>query len=146
MANAELAKNYLFVQPLIAARLSDELPDVPVRSIDSLATATENDVRDAVIYVLFEGERFTDEAGNGLRNMVRQRYSVMLGIEHKRQNDEAGRNANAGPLLSRIHAALSGYTHESLHTRTFKRANGRPPIYTTGVALYPLTFEISINL
>lgn len=145
MANSELTKNYLFVQPLMAARLEEVLPHVPVRSIDSLATATDNDVRDTLIYVLYEGERFTDEAGNGLRNMVRQRYSVMLAIEHKRQNDEAEGNTNAGPLLSKIHAALSGYTHESLNTRTFKRANGRAPIYTPGVALYPLTFEILIN-
>lgn len=146
MGNLHIAANYLFVQPLIAQRLCDELPGVPVRSIDSLASATENDVRDTLIYVLFEGERFTDESGDGLRNMVRQRYAVMLAVEHKRQNDDAARNAAAGPVLSKIHLALSGYTHEHLHSRTFKRTNGRPPIYTPGVALYPLTFEILVNL
>ena len=69
MGNLHIAANYLFVQPLIAQRLCDELPGVPVRSIDSLASATENDVRDTLIYVLFEGERFTDESGDGLRNI-----------------------------------------------------------------------------
>lgn len=146
MANQHLEANYFFAQQIIVDRLSDELPAVPVRGIDSLATATENDVRDEVIYVLFEGERFTDEAGNGLRNAVRQRYAVMLAVEHKRQNDEAGRNASAGPLLSKLHKALAGYTHDKLLMRTFKRTSGRPPIYTPGSAIYPLTFEILVNL
>jgi hypothetical protein len=146
MANAALLSNYFFAQAIIVARLQEALPQLPVRAIDSLATATDNDVRDCVAYVLFEGERFTDEQGNGLRNMVRQRYSVMLGLEHKRQNDEATGNAQAGQLLSSLHNAISGYTHEQLLTRTFKRTTGRAPIYTPGAALYPLTFEILVNI
>lgn len=146
MANVYLEADYFFVQQIIVDRLKDVLPELPVRGIDSLASATENDVRDAVVYVLYEGERFTDDSGNGLSNAMRQRYAVMLTVEHKRQNDDAGRNAAAGPLLSRLHKALAGYTHEQLRTRTFKRVNGRAPIYTPGTAIYPLTFEVLVNL
>jgi hypothetical protein len=146
MSNPHLEANYFFAQQIMVDRLQETLPELPVRGIDSLATATDNDVRDAVVYVLFEGERFTDDAGNGLRNAVRQRFSAMLGVEHKRQNDDAGRNGEAGPLLSKIHKALAGFTHDSLMTRPFKRTNGRSPIYTPGSAIYPLSFEILINL
>ena len=146
MANPHLEADYFFVQQIIVDRLSDVLPDLPVRGIDSLAAATENDVRDAVVYVLYEGERFTDDAGNGLRNAMRQRYAVMLAVEHKRQNDDGGRNAAAGPKLSKLHQALAGFTHDKLLTRTFKRVNGRAPIYTSGTAMYALTFEVLVNL
>jgi hypothetical protein len=55
------------------------------------------------------------------------------------------RNRDAGPYLSSIHRALSGWTPEGT-SRAFKRINGRKASYGGNTALYPLTFSITLNL
>lgn len=145
MANAHLEADYLFMQGVICARIEECTP-FNVRGIDSLAQATENDVRDAVVYVLYEGERIVDTGGKGTNLLTGQRYSALLGLANATQNDEAARNGAAGPMLSKLHKALAGWAPEQAHTRTLKRITGRTPIYTPNFGLYPLTFEILLNL
>lgn len=145
MANPYLEADYLFMQSVICERLRLHT-QWDVRGIDSLAQATENDVRDAVVYVLYEGEKVEDRAGNGTSQMIRQRYCAMLALANATQNDEAARNSMAGPLLSKMHHALAGWAPEQALGRTLKRTNGRVPMYSPNVGLYPLTFEILLNL
>jgi hypothetical protein len=145
VANPHLEADYLFMQGVICQRI-EEQTQFNVRGIDSLVQATENDVRDAVVYVLYEGEKVEDRAGNGSNQIIRQRYCMLLGLANATQNDEAARNSAAGPLLSKVHKALAGWAPEQAHGRTLKRTNGRTPIYSTNFGLYPLTFEILLNL
>lgn len=145
MANPAMLADYLFLQALIEARLAQVLGDaLPVHGVEQLAQVTEaNLVRDT-LFVLWDGERFNDEAGAGTSTMVTHRYTVFLAKKNARQAKDA-RNESAGPVLSQIHKALAGWSPEGA-MRPFKRANGRQPNYRASVALYPLTFAINLTL
>jgi hypothetical protein len=122
VANAHLEADYLFMQGVICARI-EECTLFNVRGIDSLVQATENDVRDAVVYVLYEGERIVDTGGKGTNLLTGQRYSALLGLANATQNDEAARNGAAGPMLSKVHKALAGW---HLSRRIPARSNASP--------------------
>ncbi|MBX3589082.1 MAG: hypothetical protein KF796_20825 [Ramlibacter sp.] len=145
MANAALLADYLFLQELIEARVRGQLgQDVPVMPVDEMAQVTEANLSRDTVFVLWDGERFPDDAGGGSSTMVTQRYTLLLAKKNARQAKGA-RNESAGPLLARLHKALAGWTPEGA-MRPFRRANGRQPNYRASVALYPLTFSINLTL
>lgn len=145
MANPAMAADYLFMQGVIAQRIEELVQQVKARGIDALAQATEAEVREPTAYVLWEGERFPDQRGDGTSVMVEQRFSVLLAVRNASQADKDARNGLAGPLLSKLHQALAGWKPEAAQ-RPLKRTNGRPPIYLPNTGLYPLTFAILLNL
>lgn len=144
-----LLLDYLFLQPLIVARLSAEVADLDqVDGIEELATATEAKVIGTRAFVLWDGETFAGDsgrAGGGSRQIVTQTWSVLLAVRNASQVDPAARNASGGVHLSNIHKALAGWTPQGTY-RPFVRTNGRKPNYRANVALYPLTFSIDLTL
>jgi hypothetical protein len=146
MANPFLAENYLFMQGLICARLNELLPALVVRNVDSMNNVLETELRDTVAFVLWEGDRLRDQARAGASTKITQKFTVMLAVANARQNDEAAINSDAGPLLSKVHAAISGWAPEQALGNSFKRTNGRAPVYSPNAGLYPLTFEIDLTI
>jgi hypothetical protein len=146
MANAFFAQNYLFMQGVIAARLNELLPALPVRPVDRMNDVLETELRDTVAFVLWEGDRIRDQARAGGSSKITQKFTIMLAVANARQNDDAAINSDAGPLLSQVHAALSGWAPEQAYGNALKRTNGRAPVYSTNAGLYPLTFEIDLTL
>jgi hypothetical protein len=145
MANADLLADYLFIGSRIEARLKSEVSGLAVRGIELLAQATEANVRTLDAFVLYEQDLFTDAAGRGASQLVDQVWTVLLAMRNASQVDPAARNHQAGPYLSSIHKALSGWAPEGT-TRAFKRINGRKATYGGNTALYPLTFSITLNI
>lgn len=145
MANALLLADYLFLQGLIQERLATQLGnDLPVQGIENLAQVTDANLARDTLFVMWDGERFPDDATGGASTLVQHRWLVLLAVKNARQTKDA-RNESAGPLLSRVHKALAGWTPEGAF-RPFRRANGRQPSYSASVALYPLTFVIQLTL
>jgi len=150
MSSTALLANYLFLQPLIEQRLQAELGgELPVAGIESLTQAGDADQRQKVIYVMWAGDAFDESdagrAQRGASQMVRQRWMVALRISNVGQTDMAARNKEAGPLLSRIHSALAGWTPEGAG-RPFVRAGALAPNYTKASGLFPLGFAIQLTL
>lgn len=152
MSNPALLLDYLFAGALVQERLRatvGELAGDATRGVEDLAAALERSITAPTAFVLWEGDQFdTSESGSaasGKSQLVRQQWTVLLAVRNADQVDMAARNASCGQLLSSIHKALAGWVPEGGY-RPFKRVQGRRAAYTANVALYPLTFEISVNL
>ena len=152
MSNVALLADYLFLRPLIQARLAAVVPDLAepgsVVGVEELSQALERAVTAPTAYVLWEGDNFdvSDQgrAAGGKSQALEQQWSVLLALRNASPDLDA-RNAAAGPLLSQIHKAISGWAPAGAF-RPFKRIQGRRPAYSTNVGLYPLTFAMPFNL
>lgn len=143
------ADDYLFLGPLIQARLQQLLPEMPVDVCERADQVLAADKRQRVLMVLWAGDRIpVAEAGRasaGASQQVFQRWLVMLGISNVGKQPDA-RNVAAGPLLSQVHKALAGWTPEGA-ARAMQRAQAPlQPTFTDSKAVYPLGFEISLTL
>ncbi|MBE7419831.1 MAG: hypothetical protein HS128_19165 [Ideonella sp.] len=151
MSNAALAQDYLFIGPLIEARLAAEIAgNVPVERVEQMAQARDaQDLRETVLYVMWGGDRFdggeAGRAGAGAAQRVWQQWLVWLRVRNAGVADKAARNTVAGPLLSAVHRALAGWMPEGA-LRTLQRTQGPAPNYQPASGLYPLAFEINLSL
>lgn len=149
MSLPDLANDYLFLAPLIEQRIKDTVANVPVDVCETAAQVLAADKRSQVVMVLWAGDRFDasdrGRAGAGAQQILTQRWLVMLGISSAAPTPDA-RNTRAGPLLSQLHKALAGWTPQGAY-RPFVRANAAlQPTFTSNKAVYPLGFEITLNL
>jgi hypothetical protein len=140
-------RDYLFMQPLIAQRLRDQIPGLLAYGVQSMDQILATELREPVCFVLWDGERFKDVGRSGGSTIATQRWAVMLAVANATQDaQDAPLNNQAGPLLAQIHTALAGCEVEQIPGRALRRVNGRTPIYSANAGVYPLTFEIDINL
>lgn len=154
MSTPGLAANYLFLQPLIEARLAAQIGEnIPVEGIEELAQAGAEDARPYVIFVYWAGDRFNESDGGralaGTSQILHQRWLVLLYVKNAAHANRAARNEAAGGLLSRLHKALAGWTPLGAQPGSphkFNRINGLKPDYTRNSGLYPLMFEIPLHL
>lgn len=149
MATPALVDDYLFVAPRIAARLEAQLPDTPVDVCETAEQVLKADRRARVLMVMWAGDRVdpgdAGRARDGASQLVHQRWLVVLGINNVAKGADA-RNLAAGPLLSRVHRALAGWTPEGA-ARPLRRASAPlKPTFTESKAVYPLGFEITLTL
>lgn len=151
MSNPSLLADYLFIGPLIEARLAEQLGEnIAVESIEQMSQVRDNaELRELVVYVMWGGDRFNTteggRAGAGASQQVYQRWIVWVRVRNESQADLAARNRRAGPVLSATHKALAGWMPEG-GLRPFVRAQGPTPDYRTTSGLYPLAFEINMAL
>jgi hypothetical protein len=149
MALPALLEDYLFLGPLLRERLLAEVPDVPVDLCETVEQVLAADKRARVLMVLWAGDFFPDaagaEAGAGKSVVLRQRWLVSLALNNAAPAKDA-RNRGAGQLMSAVHRAVSGWQPEGAY-RAFRRANAplRPDI-NAAKAIYPMGFEIQLNL
>jgi hypothetical protein len=149
MGLAALSADYLFLAPLIAARLEDQVPDLPVDVCETVDQVLRADVRQRVLMVMWAGDRFdpteTGRARGGASQIVHQRWLVVLGLNNVGKAADA-RHVAAGPTLSQVHRALAGWQPAGAE-RAFRRAgSAMQPSFTSSKAVYPLGFEITLTL
>lgn len=144
MSLPALLADYLFIGAQLAARLRDQVADVPVEVVETPEQLLRADQRARVLYVLWAGDRFGERAG-GRSQQMWQRWLVVLAIKNVGAQGDA-RHQKAGPLLSQVHRAVVGWTPDGA-VLTFARADApmRPDI-RKDQALYPLGFEIQLSL
>jgi len=144
-----LAADYLFLAPLIEARLKDQIADMPVDVCETVEQVLASDQRSQVLMVMWAGDRFVESeagrAGGGASQVLYQRWLVILALNNVARAKDA-RNSKAGPLLSAVHKALAGWIPEGA-ARPIRRANAamRPDI-NAQKALYPMGFEAPLTL
>ena len=140
-----LHQDYLFMGALIARQLTEQLPDMPVEGVAELAQIVDSqDQRTHCAFVLWAGDRFVDTALGGAANVVNQQWDVWLRLRNDARFQQSPAD-EAGPYLSKLHRALAGWRPEGLH-RPMRRTSGPRPNYTKLSGMYPLTFEITLNL
>lgn len=142
--------DYLFVGPLVLARLADQVTGTPVEGIEDMAQARDDaDMRPRVLYVMWGGDRFdTTEAGraaNGASQKLYQRWIVWLKVRNASQARKDARNTEAGAVLMQVHKALAGWVPPG-GLRPLVRTQGPAPDYKPASGLYPLSFEIQLAL
>lgn len=144
MALAALTEDYFFIAPLLQQRLVDCIPGVPVEVVERPEQVFQADKRAKVLKVMWAGDRFSAE-GSARTTTLYQRWLVLLGIASAAPGTDA-RAAEAGPLLSKVHGAVVGWTPAGA-VRSFTRANAPlAPNFTASNALFPLGFEISLSI
>lgn len=149
MALQALLDDYLFLAPLVQARLADQVGDLPVDVVETVPQVLAADRRERVLMVMYAGDAFDPNeaarAGGGTSQMLRQRWLVLLALNNVAAKADA-RQSRAGPTLSQVHRALAGWTPPGV-PRPFRRANAplRPDI-NERKAIYPMGFEIQLNL
>jgi hypothetical protein len=149
MTTPAILEDYLFVAPLLAARLESLLPEIPVDVCETEDQVLKADRRARVLMVMWAGDRVdagdNGRAREGASQLVHQRWLVVLGLNNVAKGADA-RNVAAGPLLSRVHKALAGWTPLGAG-RALRRASAPlRPTFTESKAVYPLGFEITLSL
>ena len=144
-----LAADYLFIGPLMKARLEDQVGDIPVQVCETVEQVLKADQRKRVLLLLWAGDRVDTGADGSARagasQLLHQRWLVILGLDNVSPSPDA-RNVTAGPLLSKVHKALAGWTPEGAG-RPMRRASAPlQPTFTPSKAVYPLGFEITLTL
>lgn len=151
MPNPALQLDYLFVGPLIEARLADQVPGVrwqfiehPEQIIEPAAGGTPS----GFVYWYAEkvDESADGRAAGGASQLSTFSWAVVLMVRNASQVKPDARTAAAGPVLSQVHKALSGWTPEGA-LRPLRRANGpRPDFKPGGTSLFPQTFSVTLAL
>jgi hypothetical protein len=149
MAVPALAADYLFLAPLVAARLAERMPELPVDICETADQVLAADRRQRVLMVLWAGDRIDPgenaRARDGASQLLHQRWLVVLALQNVARSPDA-RHLAAGPLLSQVHQALAGWVPEG-SARAMRRANAPlQPSFTASKAVYPLGFEITLTL
>lgn len=149
MGTPALAADYLFLGPLIQARLTQQLPDLPVDVCERSEQVLAADKRQRVLMVMWAGDAIDEtdagRARDGASQAMRQRWMVALGLNNVGKVADA-RHVAAGPVLSRVHQALAGWTPDGC-VRALRRANApMRPLFTDSKAVYPLGFDIPLTL
>lgn len=148
----DLDSDHLAVWPLIMERIEDvELcPGLrAVRQVDELvaALAGGGDPIDRAAYVGYDGETLGAGDGEGFDQIVRQRYTVGVAVRFARApRGREGRGSIAGPLISQVIGALSGWTPPGLPAgMTLRRVTGQAASYPPqlpGWGMFPTTWEL----
>lgn len=151
MGTPALANDYLFVGALIVARIREAVPAIAsqdVMAIEDLAALGGDSTRSPVAFVLWENDRFppAEEARGGRSQAVHQAWTVVLSVRNASQVQADARNQMAGPLLSALHGALAGWVPPGCARPLVRAQGGKRPDYRINSGLYPLTFEILLNL
>jgi hypothetical protein len=135
-----LQDDYLFVLPLIAKRLADQVPDIPVEVVETADQVFAADQRARVLMVMWAGEGI-GQAGR----TTQQRYLVLLGLRNVATAKDA-RQAGAGPLMSQVHRALVNWVPPGAVNKMRRATAAMRPDIRKDKALYPLGFELELSL
>lgn len=148
-----MIEDYLAAGDLIEQRITDVVEKIKrVEGVGDLTTMLENDAEEFLksisgklpaAFVGFDGETIGDMAGNGTDYVAGQRWLVVLAVgNYRRADTNKGVVAAAGPLLSQLAAALSGWKPAGF-TELIRQAAPRPG-YRAGVGFFPLVFTTDL--
>lgn len=146
--------DYLQAGSLIEARIRSAAPSITrVSPLGSLYSLLENEPERMAAHISgqlpaafvgFDGEVPGDVTGDGFTHVVEQRWLVVLAVGNYRNADTAaGVTADAGPLLSELVQALTGWVPSTDFMNLQRRTAPRPG-YLAGVGFFPLVFATTL--
>lgn len=154
MDAATQPSDYLAAGPLIQARIRDLVRDI--QRVDELADLLDQLNADSglhnltsgrmpAVFVGYDGDLPGDVAGDGAGHVRRQSWLVVLAVANARRQDAGtGVLRSAGPLLTRLIRALSGYAPEGFLPLIPQPAP--KPGYRDGVGFFPLMFSTAVAI
>ncbi len=140
--------DWLAAEPLIKARLEDQVPDVTVLAAADLAGVTERQQITPAVHLLYGGDVPVREAvgtaERGAGQITDQRWVVVIATRSARDVvGGSGARQLAGPIVAQTLDALRGWTPDGF-TRPLRRGSGMPPKYSPGFAYFPFQFLLRI--
>ena len=137
-----MIENYLALEPLIAARLKERVPELRAvlgapeyAAIEAVAPPTP------CAFVVYVGD-LIESQGSG--EVVAQRWGVVLAVSNvSDQASGEAKRAEAGRLLEPALKALTNW-RASPDFRPLRRVQAPPPTYTQAVGYFPLAFEAGL--
>ncbi|WP_347253457.1 phage tail terminator protein [Leminorella grimontii] len=147
-----MVTDYLFSEPLIIKRLRETLPDLrEITGAAGLAQIQEENIPAPAAYVLYLGDSIsaTPAATGGIQarqQFVTQLWAVVVVVYYadgRGMGEEI--NSEAGPYLSRVIEALSGWKPEIGSCPPVRRHPQQLPAqYEDGYGFFPLVFQVQI--
>lgn len=140
-----LPADYLAAEPLIVARLRDQVHELrQVLPLEDVTRLPESAVASPMAYVVYDGDEVVEGEGRarqGASQLVRQRWLVVLGIRNAAQaaRDRVPTHGTAGALIAKAIAALAGWQCAPFRAPLY-RVNAPRVSYGANFALYPLMF------
>ncbi|MBF0214550.1 MAG: hypothetical protein HQM00_13480 [Magnetococcales bacterium] len=127
--------DYLAIEPLIVARLEDQLADVTIKSTWGIPKIPETFDLPPAVLIFLEDDRPGPESGRSQK--VEQVWLCLVVV-----NDPGN---EAGPLIAQVIRALSGWTPDGATFAPFKRVKSTfaPDTSPNGVYYFPLAFSTS---
>jgi hypothetical protein len=141
-------ENYLFLEPLIVARLQEQLRDQSGTALARVLTSLElgeyeTQRRPApCVDVILIGDEPVSEAAQR-DTMVRQTWAVVVVVENRRDSATAVRQ-DAGVLIAHTLRALQGWEWEDCQRAKRVKSSLRPG-GRAGYIYYPLAFSFMFN-
>jgi hypothetical protein len=136
--------NFLFLEPLIVARLQEHLPsDVQVLTAPALADMAEAGRRLPAVFVVYDGYQVAEDNPGFLT--VTQTWVTWAAVRNSANLREgAPAREDAGSLLHQMRVALSRWKPEG--AKPLRLSAAPNPIYTDGHAYFPLAWTSAIAL
>lgn len=142
--------NFLALEPLLVARLTEQLADLSPRvhmltAVD-LAAVTEATQLTPAIHVIYNGHKIVETSGQGTRARVEQTWFAVVTTRnvHKLATGEAAR-ADAGLIAIRAMFALMGFK-PTLLSKPMEPVNGPGSGFSAGYQYLPLAFSAELVL
>lgn len=146
--------DYLSAGSLIEARIRAKVPDIKrVEEMGNLYSLLEAEPTEFLkqvsgklpaAYVGYDGETPGDTAGDDFTHVAMQRWLIVLVVGNYRNAHRAeGVIREAGPLLSTLVAALTGWKPSDDFSKLIRQTPPRPG-YLAGVGFFPLSFATAL--
>lgn len=136
--------NHLALEQLLVERLRQAVPEFrDVLGMSDLAAMQESGQITPAAHVIYQGDAIPSgsSAGQGAAQMVVQTWLVVIAVYSARDTGGgAGSREEAGPLISAVLDALSGWAPGN-GFRPLTRVNAPRPGFNAGYAYFPLAFE-----
>lgn len=140
--------NFLALEPLLVARLVEQLadmvPKVHVLTAVDLTAVTEATQLTPAIHVIYNGHRIAETNSQGTMARIEQTWLAVVAIRNVRKlaNGEAAR-ADAGLIASRAMRALMGFKPEP-SSKPLVLVNGPASGFSAGYQYLPLAFAAEL--
>lgn len=144
------AENFLALEPLLVARLTEQLadmvPKVHVMSAVDLAGVTEATQITPAVHVVYQGYRVTETRPDGTVVRVVQTWLATVATRNARnlRTGDAAR-AEAGLIAGRVAQALMGFKPQAT-SKPLRLVNGPGAGFSAGFAYLPLAFDAELVL
>ena len=147
--NFDLTTDHLALGPLLVQRLREKCDVISVECRYSFTAAVEAPYPGVypVVFVYWAGDETIESSGEGTTEIVQQRWGVLLCVQNvATPNDPGSFHAEAGPLLSQLRQALSGWQPDEALLPLQRVRASQPPFYTPVRGFFPLEFLITFSI
>ncbi len=129
-----IMNDYLEVEPLIIARLKEELSDVQILSSWGQPVIKESPELPPSVMLFLEDDQPAEAVAAGKNQKIEQRWLALVVVREPEQE--------AGPLIARVIRSLAGWRPEGGRFAPFQRIRTSflPDFSPNGFFYFPLSF------